>query len=350
MTPAPNDALAHRRCPRAFLVTVDTEGDDLWSRPHEIRTRNTASLPRFQHLCEAYGLKPTWLVNYEMALDDAFVRFGRDAARRGTAEIGMHLHAWNTPPLVPLTDDDFRHQPYVTDYPAAVMEEKLHVMTDLLRERFEEPVTSHRGGRWAMDAAYARALAERGYTVDCSVSPTVSWTDMPGDPEGPGGPDYRRFPDRPYFVDLAHIDREGDSPLLELPVSVIRSRLHRWAPWSYRTPGLRRWAWRYAPDRLWLYPDGGNRRELLAVLEEALARRRPYLELVIHSSELMPGGSPHAPDADSIERLYADLRVLFRAATRHFAGMTLAEFRQAWTSTHRTRAPQAAPFLQGAHA
>jgi len=26
----------------------------------------------------------------------------------------MHLHAWNSPPLMPLTDDDFRHQPFLT--------------------------------------------------------------------------------------------------------------------------------------------------------------------------------------------------------------------------------------------
>ena len=43
----------------AFLVTIDTEGDDLWSRPREIGTRNAAFLPRFQALCEAHGLKPT---------------------------------------------------------------------------------------------------------------------------------------------------------------------------------------------------------------------------------------------------------------------------------------------------
>jgi hypothetical protein len=27
---------------------------------------------------------------------------------RGTAEVGMHLHAWNSPPTEPLTADDWR--------------------------------------------------------------------------------------------------------------------------------------------------------------------------------------------------------------------------------------------------
>jgi hypothetical protein len=39
----------------AFLITIDTEGDNLWSRPRTITTRNAHSLPRFQALCEKYG-------------------------------------------------------------------------------------------------------------------------------------------------------------------------------------------------------------------------------------------------------------------------------------------------------
>ena len=30
-----------------FIITIDTEGDDLWSRPRAITARNAAWLPRF---------------------------------------------------------------------------------------------------------------------------------------------------------------------------------------------------------------------------------------------------------------------------------------------------------------
>src|SRR5262252_5784664 len=96
-----------------FIITIDTEGDDIWSKPREITTRNAGYLPRFQALCERFGFKPVYLTNYEMAMSDAFVEFGRDALARGVGEIGMHLHAWNSPPIVPLTSDDFRFQPYL---------------------------------------------------------------------------------------------------------------------------------------------------------------------------------------------------------------------------------------------
>src|SRR6185436_12332483 len=120
-----------------FLITIDTEGDDLWSAPRKITARNAGYLPRFQSLCERYGYKPVYLTNYEMAMSEAFVEFGRDVVARGTGEIGMHLHAWNSPPLEPLTSDDFRYQPFLIEYPARAMKEKIRVMTRLLEERFE---------------------------------------------------------------------------------------------------------------------------------------------------------------------------------------------------------------------
>lgn len=134
-----------------LIITIDTEGDDLWSRPRRIGTHNASCIPHFQVLCERHGFKPVYLTNYEMAQSDAFVEFGRDVIARGTAEIGMHLHAWNSPPLTALTPDDFRHQPYLIEYPASLMKEKIRVMTRLLEERFDRPMLSHRAGRWAFD-------------------------------------------------------------------------------------------------------------------------------------------------------------------------------------------------------
>jgi hypothetical protein len=329
----------------AFLITIDTEGDDLWSRPQDITTRNTAYLPRFQHLCEEFGFKPTWLVNYEMAMDPDFIRFGRQLVRSGRAEIGMHLHAWNSPPLVPLTDNDLFHQPFLIEYPHDVMAAKIDFMTRLLSDRFECPMLSHRAGRWALDNAYARLLAQQGYLVDCSVSPGVSWQQTKGDPQGWGGADYRQFPSLPYIMDLDHIERAGQSSLLELPVSVMRSPLHRIMPLAHHLPGLRRWAWQQQPDHIWLYPDGHNLAHMTCLVNEALLTHRPCIELVLHSSELMPMGGPGARTEACIDHLYDDLSQLFTLIARAFVGMTLAEFRLCWLAA---KVPAAHPFKRPA--
>src|SRR5258707_8115545 len=97
---------AHQREQRSLLLTIDTEGDDLWSHPPQITTRNTAYLPRFQEICDRFALKPVYLTNWEMVESFSFREFAHDALGRGAAEIGMHLHAWNSPPLKPLTADD----------------------------------------------------------------------------------------------------------------------------------------------------------------------------------------------------------------------------------------------------
>ena len=39
----------------------------------------------------------------------------------------MHLHARNSPPEAPLTDDDWRWQPYLIEYPDNLLREKLNL-------------------------------------------------------------------------------------------------------------------------------------------------------------------------------------------------------------------------------
>lgn len=312
----------------AFLITIDTEGDNLWAKPREITTRNAKSLPRFQRLCERYGFKPTYLTNYEMAMDDFFVDFARDAIGRGTAEIGMHLHAWNSPPIAPLTPDDFTHHPYLIEYSDALMEEKIAFMTDLLEDRFRIKMVSHRAGRWALDERYARLLVARGYTVDCSVTPGISWARQMGAPNGKGGSDYRRFPEDAYFLNLEDISSRGHSHLLELPMTISRPFLYRAAMRLGGTDHMSRLMNRLTAHPRWFRPNSTNLAEMQQIVRKTIERRRPYIEFMLHSSEFMPFGSPTFPNRKSVETLYAHLEIVFEQASASCSGATLAEFRQ----------------------
>jgi hypothetical protein len=331
----------------SFIVTIDTEGDDIWNGPREITTRNALYLPRFQQLCECFGLKPTYLVNYEMAVSPAFVEFGRDVQARGKGEIGMHLHAWNSPPIAALTGDDNRHKPFLIEYPADALRAKVDFMTKLLQDVFGTPITSHRAGRWAMNEHYARTLIEYGYLTDCSVTPYVDWRGTLGNPVAAGGSDYRDFPTEPYFIDPEDIGRPGNSPLLEVPMTVskrcppalrplVRAILSR--------PGLPRHVVSRMLRNQWLRPNGYNRSAMIAQVEEAAAAGASHVEFMLHSSEFMPAGSPTFPDARSVERLYADLEALFERASALFSGATLGEFRHAFGPAPRIAVqPEAVP-------
>ena len=320
-----------------FIITIDTEGDDLWSRPREITTRNAAYLPRFQSLCERHGFRPVYLVNYEMAMSDAFVEFGRDVQARVAGEIGMHLHAWNSPPLVPLTADDFRFQPYLTEYPDPVMKAKIRVLTELLEDRFGRPMVSHRAGRFGFDGRYASMLADAGYRVDCSVTPGVDWGGSLGDPRGSGGPDYRGFPERPYFIDPADISAPAAGGLLEVPMSVRSSRLYRCAQWAYRIPLLRSAANRLSRGLRWLAPAENGLDDMRTAARQVRNDGSDCLEFMLHSSELMPGGSPSFRNAADIDRLYESLEVLFAELATWCRGMTLQEFAAQYSNRAATR-------------
>lgn len=311
----------------AFIITIDTEGDNLWENHNLISTKNTHYLPRFQALCEKYAFKPVYLTNYEMAVDDDYVAFARDVIARGTGEVGMHLHAWNSPPLDPLTDDDWRYKPYLIEYPAGLIRSKVEFMTRLLEDTFQTKMLSHRAGRWAFNEYYAALLIEFGYVVDCSVTPKVNWQFSPGNPEGKGGTNYRDFPSHAYFMDEKNIARAGTSSLLEVPMTIQykHSGLMNSLKSGYdRLRGKRR-----SPSVNWLRPSGGNVESMKRVVRQSLDEGHDYVEFMLHSSEFMPGGSPTFATEQHIERLYQDLEQLFSWLSERTVGKTLAEYYQA---------------------
>ena len=52
-----------------------------------------------------------------------------------------------------------------------------------------------------------------------------------------------------------------------------------------------------------------------------------YAEFMIHSSELMPGGSPYFKTNEEINSLYNALEAIFKYASKNFSGLTLKEYR-----------------------
>ena len=171
-----------------FIITIDTEGDNLWKyrKGDKISTCNTKYIPRFQELCEKYGFKPVYLTNYEMMCNDEYVHYIKQKEQDGLCEVGLHLHAWNSPPSYEL-QAKYHGNPYLIEYPDNIMKAKFSYLYNLFCEKFEHTPTSHRAGRWAMDKRYFRLLEEFNIKVDCSITPYVNWTNIIG--ALGGGPD-----------------------------------------------------------------------------------------------------------------------------------------------------------------
>lgn len=305
---------------RYFIITIDTEGDNLWERAttkngiREITTKNADYVERFQELCERYHFLPTYLVDYEMAMSEKFVGLTKAWLREGKCEIGMHMHAWNTPPLYKLPFFYKGHNPYAGEYPHNVMRKKLEYMTGLIEDRFGIRPTSHRGGRWYIDAWYVSQLIKLGYKVDCSITPGISWQKARGNTEF--GPDYSRFLSRVFYMD-------ENRTFLQVTPSIIRP------PILHTFTELRKYPYDYKnifKKRIWLRPNGKNRQDMLYIVKKQLYSPCNYIEFMLHSSELMPGGSPTFKNETDIEQLYADLEKLFFEISKNYVGVTLSEY------------------------
>jgi len=308
-----------------FIITIDTEGDNLWeySFGDPIRTRNAHYIPRFQALCEKFDFKPVYLVNYEMAQDYYFRNFAENILNQGKCEIGIHVHAWNNPPHHELEkSDNICGLPYLIEYPLHIMQEKFTFLYKLLSEVFNTEIISHRSGRWAMNQDYFDILINHDVKIDCSVTPHVSWKLAPGFSQGSCGSNYLSCPESPYMVKHS----SAFNKILEVPVTIRNIRCFPLEPVKHPRVFLRNVKTLFIGKPVWLRPNGKNLQDMLTLIEHIKASNSEYLMFMLHSSELMPNGSPTFKTEESIECLYSDLQILFEIIAKNFMGITLKDY------------------------
>ena len=306
------------------MITIDTEGDNLWEYKigDPVETKNARALPRFQKLCDKFGFKPVYLTNYEMAQDPFYVEFAKAAQDEGRCEVGMHLHAWNNPPYFELPADE-KGLPYLIEYPESVMREKIRVMDNLLTEKFGVKPVTHRAGRWAMNQTYFDLLIERGYQVDCSVTPHIDWRTSVGMTQNSCGSDYRDMPEKPSII----LSSNGTESIMEVPVTVGFDHHFRTQRVLRRPKKILDELKQSHRGRLvWVRPNGKNLKQMLRYVAQMAKSDFPYLMFMIHSSELMAGGSPTFRTVKSIDHLYDDMEVLFNRIKMYYEGETLRDY------------------------
>lgn len=303
---------------KKFIITIDTEGDDLWKNKitrdglKEITTENAKNLERFQLLCEKYGFVPTYLTNYEMSMAQPFVEMAQTALKGGHAEIGMHMHAWNSPPVEHLPYNPRGTHTYIGEYSKQLQWKKMEYLTGQLEDVFQTPITSHRSGRWWFDEFTLKCLKKLGYLVDCSVTPHVSWKNDIGN--SLYGIDYSKDPYHgEYMLSNRNIHHKGVSGVYEVPPTILNR-------YNYKFPKFHR-------STEWFRPNRNNLEAMLWIKEKV--KRNPrlgYLQFMIHSSELSPGLNPTFRSPRSIEKLYLDLNVLFSEVSVDFEGIGITDY------------------------
>lgn len=314
----------------AVLVGIDTEADDQWSAAGRERreVENAERLPELQALFDSFGVRPSYVVTYEMATREKSSRILRELLRSGRCEIGAHLHPWSSPPFRP---EDLRAHSYPHNLPAELLERQLAELTAVIEEKLGARPTSYRAGRNGFDGKSLPILERLGYTVDTSVDPLFN-------ERRKGGMLFAGAPLIPYHPDYVDVRRPGRSKILEVPISAATlPALPK--PLEALYAALPAIPYRGAIKRLglrpvWLRPSYTSLSDMLAFASRLAAARVPCFNIIFHSSELLPGGSPYTPDEASVTRFKDDLTHLLEHLVGRLgaAGRTYREFAAEWAT------------------
>jgi len=323
-----------------FILTIDTEGDNQWDHGRDLTVENIKYVDRFQILCEKFGIRPTYLVTSEVCEDSYAKKLFSEYVRESRAEVGAHLHSWTTPPFLPEVgyrqNDD--HHTFASELGYELVSGKIKFLTEQITETIGRTPTSFRSGRYGFNEIVARVLIENDYIVDSSVTPFVSWSGQHGLPGGKGGPDFIDSSPFPGKIELT-TGSLTEIPITILPTIMPLDRNHDIARYYFKNVNknfllraLRKLF--YTNQPVWLRPTPEMTAELLGILvREARRINLPYITMMFHSSELMPGCSKYRPDEKSIEDLYSLLTKFFtNLELLGIGSVTLTEGAKDWKS------------------
>lgn len=336
------------------VITVDTEPDNAWDWHLDPSVANVGELLRLHELLLKYSAKATCLITYTVVGSDEAVKTLETLEREGGAEIGAHLHPWENPPFSD-SGEDVKYSSYPHDLSPALFEDKMSTLTEAITERMGQP-TSYRAGRWGLAADHLRVLERLGYQVDTSVTPLIDWRTTMGIPRsegGRGGIDYRFAPQHPYHPAYDAVCREGDAKILEIPLSVGFTRA---TPASVRRaygafPVIAQRVLRKSEilRPVWAVPPEQSKARLLRMIETLLQQGTEVINMAIHSSELMEGGSPSSRTREATDEVFDRLDAMLAAlaSSGRCAFTTLTEASQRWTAAHEANSEPAAAIESG---
>ena len=313
-----------------LVISIDVEEEGLFCDNYP-RTppgvSNVAELERLAFIPQEFGLPLTLLVTYQVARDPAACRVLTQWRDRYKAEIGVHLHPWNTPPFLDLPDPE----PVPSErLPRELLRDKFANLLSQIQTNLEVAPRSFRMGRFDAGLKVWGLLPEFNLSVDSSVAPLT-----------PKGAEVGHFlaPADPFGLQVPGLDGHE---LLEVPVTMVpvltgtpelMTRLAAVLPsaWARRLENSFRYVAAAGVQPAW-YPLASMQ------LAAQLHRRRggQVLTMFFHSSELKPGASRLFPTEVAVERFVGKIRTFLTwlVQTGPVEGVTLAELRNYRQKVH----------------
>ena len=288
-----------------LVVVVDTEEEFDWTAQFSRQATAVTAMrhiDRIQQLCDAVGLKPTYVIDYPIATQPEGYETISEWATTGRCQIGAHLHPWVTPPF-----DEVVSGPnsFMGNLPRQLQRAKMRELYQAIAANTGAVPRVFKAGRYGISRDALASFEELGLDIDVSVNPCMNFA-------AEGGPDFSSFDSYPFWIDRAR-------QLLEVPCThgfVGWARQHgawlRRAAESFRTlrgPGVLSRSG--AVNRVMLSPEGNTLQEMIALTRTLLADGLTLFSLTFHSPSVVPGHTPYV-------RSQADLAAFLTTIERYF--------------------------------
>lgn len=207
---------------KRLWVTIDTEMDA------DIHWRKVWP-PEYSSVCEGiprllrpiwnrYHVCPIYFVSPEVLYSDECCSVLRGEIKKG-AVIGAHLHPEYIEPNSQWGEGINKITPQFPNSACSTEEEyeKIANLTKLIEEKLSVKPVWYRGARFGSDLDTIHSLDRLDYKYDSSVTPNIDWTSK-------GGPNHSKAPAGRYRIASDHMYREGNSGVVEVPVTILGKR------------------------------------------------------------------------------------------------------------------------------
>jgi len=294
-----------------FLVTIDTEEEREWGKDYKDHTHYTVEnikwLEPLQNIFNKYGVKATYLIDYPVAINKEAATILKRYKNLYSAEIGTHLHPWVNPPY---EEEQSVANSFTHNLPVELQFKKMEFLTDVITEAIGERPCTYRAGRYGFDPSTIKVLEELGYIVDTSVVPFR-------EAKKTFEPHFGYLPSiEPYNLDYSNIMINGQSKLLEVPVTV---GFNRKVPQKFEAKytslpsiGIRRILSKvFDLDMFWLRPSYASLNQMLQLSDALIKKGVSFLNMMFHSNELMPNGSKYCKTQEDVNKYLKQLDDFF---------------------------------------
>ncbi len=306
-----------RKEPLYVSIVIDVEEEGLFTGryPRHVTVDNVAALPSLAPLTTECGIPLTFVCAHPIFTHAHSCRMLEHMRRTYGVEIGAHLHYWSTPPYTQAEASTAEMFPYVEakHVPYHVLESKLQTLFKVAADFCGHSVHTFRMGRWDMARELWPLLAACGVKVDSSIRPwqyPQRWRD------------HFLAPTQPYTI---HVDGKTilEIPDTSVPLVPLRASV---AKALYKAPPFLKHSWHQTVVML-PSPVHHSLAYMKAAACVMLARGDKVLNLTWHSTEIMPGATPHVPDKASAERVLWRAKMFLQWLARRVPvrGVTLGQ-------------------------